>query len=190
MGERAGRPPVDVPTPGHDGGRCVRVGGVAPGVGASTVALGIGGLLAWSGWPTAVVGGPELLRLAGVAPWRGPGADELSCLDPRQAAQEFPHVARRCPAVPGLWLLAGSPRVYGQGWPVACTVVDVGVGAADVLVATVGEAGVVRWPGSPPARLPGSARVARAGRRGRVPAGLPGTYLAALRRGMGLEPVR
>jgi hypothetical protein len=171
---------------GQEGGWCVRVGGVVPGIGASTLALAIGGLLAWSGRPAAVVGGPGLLRLAGVGPWRGPGADELACLDPREAAQEFPRVAHRCRAVPGLWVLAGSPRPYGQGWPVACTVVDVGVGEADVLAAAAGGVRVLLRAGSPPAALPASARVARAAMRGRVPAGMPGTYLAALRRGLGL----
>lgn len=183
-------PSVAMPEGGQEDGWCVRVGGAAPGVGASTAALAIGGLLAWSGRPAAVVGGPGLLRLAGVATWRGPGADELACLDPRQAAQEFPRVAYRCRPVAGLWLLAGSPRAYGPGWPVACTVVDVGVGEADVVAAAFGGVRVILCPGSPPLVLPASARVARAARRGRVPAGLPGTYLEAVRRGLGLATGR
>lgn len=177
-----------VPSAGRfPAGRCVWVGGAASGAGASTLALAIGGLLAWSGRPTAVVGGQGLLAMAGVHQWRGPGADELGSLEPRQAGWEFPRVARRCRAVRGLWLLAGSPRAYGQGWPVAWTVVDVGVGEADVLAASVGERRLVVRTGSPPASLPGSARVARAALRGRLPAALPGTYLAAVRRGLGWE---
>jgi hypothetical protein len=83
--------------------------------------------------------------------------------------------------------LAGSSRAYGPGWPVACTVVDVGVGEeADVVVAVAGGGQLVLRPGSPPVALPASARVARAALRGRVPAGLPGTYLEAFRRGLGL----
>jgi hypothetical protein len=189
MDGREGRPRgAEMPPPLGAAGTAswLRVGGTATGTGASTVALAIGGLLAWSGRPTAVVGGPALLALAGVAPWRGPGADELASLDPPQAAHEFARVARRCRAVPGLWLLAGSPRVYGSGWPVACTVVDVGVGEADVVAAVIGDVRVVLRPGSPPAVVPESARVTRAGLRGRVPAGLPGTYLEGLRRRLGL----
>ena len=228
----AGGPPV------------LRVAGCAGGVGTSTVALAIGGLLAWSGKRAVVVGADDLLTLCGLAPWEGPGAHDLAALEPADAAAELPGVARRIAAVPGLSVLgSGGPRgpwdghpvgqiegspglshplgevVRPHGWLVDAVVVDAGVSrtgqAADLLCARpdagmrllVAAAAAVEAPGVPMSvpmalvgdgpvpdrvvarllgheplvRLPSSARVARAGLTGRVPAGLPGRWLTPLR---------
>ena len=205
----AGGPPV------------LRVAGCAGGVGTSTVALAIGGLLAWSGKRAVVVGADDLLTLCGLAPWDGPGERDLAALEPADAAAELPGVARPIAAVPGLSVLGGGdlsdrPEVVRvQGWPVDAVVVDAGVSrtgeGADLLcarpdaglrlllaaLAADGASGgvpfalvgdgevpdrvVARLLGHRPlVRLPASARVARAGMAGRVPAGLPGRWLTPL----------
>lgn len=216
---------------GHDarsGPGVVGVAGASGGVGTSTVALAVGGLLAWSGRSAVVVGGDGLLALCGLPPWRGPGAAELSTLDPVGAAAELPGLAVPVAGVDGLAVLGGAagPPVT-SGWPVGTVVVDRGtlpalpsanvsargpasrgalpdllvarpdgglraaaVTPEDVPVLVVGDgpldrAGARRLLGRPPiAWLPASARVARAGVAGRVPSGLPGTWLAALRAGL------
>lgn len=245
---RAGRGPR--PGPG-----VVGVAGAGGGAGTSTVALAVGGLLAWSGRATVVVGGDDLLALCGLPPWHGPGAAELSALDPAGAAAELPGLARPVAGLDGLAVLGGSAGgpPDTSGWAVGAVVVDLGtlsdrlhrthpvprrppahlvavppspgrpapaapvaVGAAsgrgvpdllvarpdgslrvaattpaDVPVLVVGEgpldrAGARHLLGrAPVAWLPSSARVARAGMAGRVPSGLPGTWLAALRRALG-----
>jgi len=184
----------------------LRIGGCRGGVGTSTVALSVGGTVAWSGGRALVVGDDDLLRLAGVA-WEGPGAAEVSALG-GDGAGEVAGVARPVPGVPGLDVLRGDGTITDVGgWPYDLVVVDAGtrqaggltlqVGAADrslsnaaaqvpLLVVELGpldRAGVRRHLGGPPAGwLPHSARVARAGAAGRVPSGLPGSWVAALRR--------
>jgi len=221
----------------HAGPGLVGVAGASGGVGTSTVALAVGGLLAWSGRSAVVVGGDGLLALCGLPPWRGPGAAELSTLDPAGAAAELPGLALPVPGVDGLAVLggaAGPPAT--SGWPVGAVVVDLGTlpalpspdpsavqpvvpsahrpvprgGLPDLLVARpdgglrvaaatpadvpvlvagdgpLDRAGARRLlRRAPVAWLPASARVARAGVAGRVPSGLPGTWLATLRAGLG-----
>lgn len=211
LGEVAARA-LQRPTP-TGGPPLVRVAGAAGGVGTSTVTLALAGLLAWAGRRVLVAGDADLLRLAGLAPWRGPGVDEVALLDPRDAAGEVRGLARPVPGVPGLRALGGDGRSLAAvtGWPADIVVADVRAGAAagcelrcarpDAhLCAVVGEtapvvvigdgaldaAGVRRVLGHAPAgRLPRSARVARAGLRGRVPADLPGSWLRALRAASG-----
>ena len=188
----------------------LRIGGCRGGVGASTVALTVAATVAWSGRRALVIGSAGLLRLAGIDSWTGPGAAELAVLG-AQAAHEVERVARPVPGVAGLSvLLAGAVPPAPSGWPYELLVVDVGVAGAadahvvvgaadgsltdapanaDVLVVAHGpldRAGVRRRLGRAPAGwLPYSARVARAGLAGRVPSALPGSWVKALRAGVG-----
>ncbi|HWH31880.1 MAG TPA: hypothetical protein VNU01_04350 [Egibacteraceae bacterium] len=184
------------------------------GVGASTVALALAGLVAWGGRRVAITGGEGMLRLAGLSPWRGPGADELARLAPGEALREFPRVAHAVPGVRGLWALHASGSPAAHGWPVEVLVVDGAVtGPAPahgaVLAVARADAGLERLAGAavpvvvngagprsaaqvrrilgrePLAWLPHSARVARAACAGRVPAGLPASWLSPLRRAVG-----
>ncbi len=102
------------------------VGGTAGGAGTSTVALALGGLCAWSGHRTVVIGGEDLLALCGAARWTGPGAAQLAALGAGGAAAEFAAVARPLPGVPRLWVLAGDGAALPDrsGWPVDLAVVD------------------------------------------------------------------
>lgn len=189
--------------------RLLRVSGAGGGAGASTVALALGGLAAWRGLRTAVVGGEDLLALCGLGGWAGPGAAELSALGPEGAGAEFVAVARPVAGVDALSVLAGDGAALQDcgGWPVDLVVADgrqdldrpaVVVARPDaslrrvagleppalVLVAGRGPldpAGAQRCLGRrPDAWLPFSARVARAGLAGRVPSALPASWLAAL----------
>ena len=188
----------------------LRVGGCRGGVGASTVALAIGATVAWSGGRALVVGDAGLVRLGGIGSWQGPGAAELSVLG-AAAAHEVERVARPLPGIRGLCVLLGSAQLpVPAGWPYDLVVADVGVAGAaeahlvvaaadgslahappgaDVLVVEHGpldRAGVRRALGRSPAGwLPYSARVARAGLAGRVPSALPGSWVKALRAGVG-----
>ncbi len=171
----------------------LRVAGGAGGVGTTTVALALAGLAAWKGHPTLVLGstggpssGGPIGELEGATAWRG--ADEV-------------------PGVRGLRSLAvEDPTVpVGEG-PASLVVRDLGVATeTDVLVirrdraglgaATCTSAGVIVAVDAGPAATTAvqraaagrrlvtvdwSARVARAGLRDRVPAGLPGSWLRAL----------
>jgi hypothetical protein len=187
----------------------ITVGGLGGGAGTSTVALALGGLLAWSGRRVLVAGGDDLLRLCGQAPWTGPGARELAALGGADSAVELQRLTRPVPGVDGLSVLGGGAAELGDttGWPVDAIVADLrtaAVAAATVLVARpdasvalgaglahpvlVNGTGPLDGPtarrllGRPPAgRLAADARVARAGLSGRVPADLPGRWLADLR---------
>lgn len=171
----------------------LRVGGSAGGAGTSTVALALAGLSAWRGRPTLVVRGRPrsgseraVGELDGATAWRG---------------------AEPVPGVRGLRLLDGAvPSVsIGEG-PAGLVVRDLGVATeTDVLVARRDRAGIdaIRTtsagvivvtdlgPAPRPAvrraaagrrviTSPWSVRVARADLRGRVPAGLPGSWLRNL----------
>jgi hypothetical protein len=178
----------------------VVVGGAAGGVGTTTVALALAGIAAWEGARVLALVRPDApvpgVPTVGVAALAGPGA----------AGAAVP-----VPGVPGLAALATaapSPADVEVAVPVDLVVVDAGVAGpgVDVLVARpdrVGRAAVAgttagavvlragpagardlaRTHGADPRVLvgPESARVARADARGRVPAGLPGTWLAPLR---------
>lgn len=189
------------------------VGGTRGGVGTSTVALTIAATVAWSGRRALCVGGGGLVALAGVAPWDGPGTEQILALG-RHAAAELPSLARAVPGVPGLAVLGGGGRVDdASAWPYDLVVSDLGAdhgGAADVVVAAADgsvagavDAGVVlvveqgpldrggvttRLGRAPNGWLPYSHRVAHAGSAGRVPSALPGSWVAAVRRGLGGGP--
>lgn len=191
------------------GPRLFRVAGVAGGAGTSTVALAVGGLFAWSGRKTLVVGDDDLAVLAGGVPWNGPGAQEVAALDPADAREELPGVARTVPGVDDLRLLGGGGAIIAStaGLPFDVVVADLrtchAAGRTDLLLARadrsmllaagttapvlIGRSGpfddaaAARALGRQPlGRLAESARVARAGAAGRVPADLPGSWLARL----------
>ncbi|MGH8907401.1 MAG: hypothetical protein ACRD0K_12970 [Egibacteraceae bacterium] len=200
---------------GHRPGPAVlRVAGCGGGVGTSTIALALGGLLAWSGRKTVVVGDEDLLRLCGLGPWPGPTVPEHMSLRPGDP--EVTALARPLPGVDRLSILGGGGCAVEStaGWPVEAVVIDLRaprhLARADVVCArpdsglavledqpgnlpvlVVGDgpldqAAVRRRLGRPPvAWLPRSARVARAGLSGTVPSALPGSWLKALRAGLG-----
>lgn len=175
-------------------GTVLSVGGVAGGVGTSTVSLAIGGLLAWAGATVLVVGADPLLALA--------GAD---------AGSAEPGTAAPLPVdgVPRLSVARGDLDTT-PAWSGDVVVTDVGtrVTAATSVVVARADAGLRRArdadrpvivvgdqpldPRSarqvlgrePLVRLPVSVRVARAGVCGRVPASLPGRWLRALGAGL------
>lgn len=160
-----------------------------PGV-AGLEVIGGGGATVGSpaGWPCDAVvvdlraTGPSLAPAPGPAGVPGPaGAGPGLSAPPGPAGAGTPPTGLDLPAAPG-------------GWPRDPAIVvarpDAGLRAvagtlAPVVVAGDGpldRAAVRRVLGRPPAGwLPRSARVARAGVRGRVPADLPGSWLAALR---------
>lgn len=187
----------------------LRIGACRGGVGATTVALAAGALVAWSGRRALVIGDEAVARLTGLGRWEGPGSVELAGLG-AQAAEEVASVARPVPAVTGLSVLGGGAvDAPVAGWPYDVVVVDAGVGgrdtapvlvgAADTSLATApeGRAVVVVAHGpldrraarsclgrEPAAWLPYSSRVARAGSAGRVPSSLPGSWVHTLRQGL------
>ncbi|MBA2319449.1 MAG: hypothetical protein H0V93_16955 [Euzebyales bacterium] len=195
-----------------DGPPVLRVAGAAGGVGTSTVALALAGLLAWSGRRTLVVGGDDLLALCGVGAWTGPGAVEVSALEHPDAGAEVAALRRPVAGVDGLCALGGGGLVRSTaGWPADAVVVDAGQALGDdpdlvcsrpdvglQAVAGRSRAVVVIGDGpldrggvraalgyAPAGWLPASARVARAGLGGRVPSGLPGAWLRQLREVLG-----
>ncbi len=179
-------------------GTVVRVGGAAGGVGTTTVAMALGGLVAWHGRPALVVasGDVPLDGVAVVAP------EAL-------AGHRTWDAATAVPGVSGL-------RVVGSTHPGAVPVAapdevvvlhDRGVGTeVDLLVCVrdraglaavdrtpagavvVGDRGAVdpgAWARTTAGRahqvlVPWSSRVGRAGAVRRVPASLPGRWLATL----------
>lgn len=186
-------------------GPTVTFGGVAGGVGTTTVTLAVGGLLAWAGRPTlCVVSGPSP---AGELPSVAPAA---------LAGHRTWDAASDVPGVPGLRAVAVTPdavRGAGAEPPSLVTVPDgtavlrdVGVAAdPDVLVMTrdgaglraaatttagvvvVVDRGVVRLAalgrelaGRRVLTLPIDVRVGRAGAAGHVPSALPGRWLGSL----------
>jgi hypothetical protein len=179
-------------------GRLVRVGGAAGGAGASTVALALAGLCAWSG----------LRSLAAV----GSTAPVGEVVAVPAAALSSPDLWQRASALPGV-PRARAVRVVGQrplpdptAADLEVAVLDVGVATdVDVLVCRADAAGldaasattaaaVVVIGDGPASRsavrracggrrwlsLPRSARVARAGLHRRVPTALPGSWLRRL----------
>ena len=175
------------------------VSGTAGGVGTSTVALAIGGLLAWSGARALVVGDSGLATLAGVDPGVEQGSPGVGT-----------GVAIAVAGVPGLSVVRRDDDEAAAGWSGDVVIVDAGARfpSDTTLLVSRADGGlrrarVVQLPvvivGAQPlaARdaqrllgrpalvyLPLSARVARAGLQGRVPASLPGSWLATLRAGL------
>jgi hypothetical protein len=188
---------VDVHRRDVSPGTRLAVGGTAGGVGTSTVALAIGGLLAWGGATVLVVGGDALPALAGAAA--------------QADATTGSHTA--VPGVPGL-SVAGRRGDAVVPWTGDAVIVDDGtrVTQATTLIVARPVAGLRRARGvdrpvvvnghlplrppdlprilgrQPLVQLPWSVRVAQAGVAGRVPTGLPGRWLRDLGCGLrGLE---
>lgn len=177
----------------------LRIGGTGGGVGTTTVALALAGLAAWQGRGALAVVRDRLLA-GGI---RDVPVEALASPDLWERATPVA-------GVPGARAVAvardAPPDVDAIGPPQGVVVVDAGVSPdADVLVARPDAAGlagaaattaaaiVVVGNGAASTRalaracgsrrrllLPWSARVARAGLLGRVPAGLPGAWLRRL----------
>jgi hypothetical protein len=177
--------------------RVLRVGGAAGGVGTTTVALSLAGLLGWQGDSTlALVRPPAPVRDLRVVPGEAVGAADLWA-----RADELPAVPRGrvLGIVGGEVPVPADPRIVAA-------VIDAGVDDdVDVLVCRPDAAGLARLAtttaaavvlvGTGPASardleraaggrtgvaVPWSARVARAGLHGRVPGSLPGRWLRRL----------
>lgn len=176
----------------------VRLGGAAGGVGTTTVALALGGLLAWHGRRTLVVA-------TGDVP-----VPDVPVVDPSAlAAHRTWDAAAAVAGVTGLRVLAtvpgprapvavpdGTVVVRDDGVAVDVDVVvclrdRAGLSALDATTAAVAVVvdrgavsraawGRVTHAGTRQVRLEWSARVARAGVVQRVPASLPGRWLAPL----------
>lgn len=186
-------------TPRRRGGSPARltVGGGAGGVGTTTVALALGGLRAWSGTrtlvavrglgspyrgiPTAALGGGDLWSAAE----RLPGIDALRVVRLLDQGSVPDVTDRSIEALildlgpdPDCDVLVCRPDAAGlaalQVTP-AAAIVLVGEGAVPGRVLASAASG------RPVLRVPWSVRVARAGASGRIPAGLPGSWVAALR---------
>jgi hypothetical protein len=177
--------------------RLLRVGGAAGGVGTTTVALALAGLLGWQGdgalalvrppapvpdlrlVPSEAVGAPDLWARADALPAvpRGRvlgivGADVPVPADPRIAAVVVD--AGVDDDVDVLVCRPDAAGLAGLATTTAAAVVLVGAGPASPKAlerAAGGRAGVT---------VPWSARVARAGLHGRVPGSLPGRWLRRL----------
>ncbi|MEX2549693.1 MAG: hypothetical protein WD638_05675 [Nitriliruptoraceae bacterium] len=173
------------------------VGGSAGGVGTTTVAMALAGLKAWSGTTTLVA-----VRGQGL-PWRPVPAAALADGDLWSGADRLPGLD----AARTVLLTDQAPLPELTDPRIEAFVVDVGASPdCDVLVCRADAAGlwalerttaaavVVVGDGPLPARalgdalagrrairLPHSLRVARAGVAHRVPAGLPGRWIAGLR---------
>lgn len=194
--------------PAAPGPPAIRIAGAAGGVGTSTVALGLGAALAWAGRQVLVVGDDGLLALCGVPPWEGPGAVEVAGLDARDAGREVEALRLPVAGVGGLHVLGGGGLVRATSqWPGDVVVVDQGTRLSDQphVVCARPDVGLRRVAGSPCrvlisgdgpldrrsvraglgyepiGWLPWSARVSRAAVAGRVPSGLPGTWMRQLR---------
>lgn len=169
----------------------LRVAGGAGGVGTTTVALALAGLCAWRGRRTLFLrGGGRSDRqggeLEGTTAWRGaepvPGISGLRVLevdDPRVPVGEGPAslvVRDLARAVETDVLVVRRDRA-GLDAVRATT-------AGVVVVTDTGPAPVAAMRQAASGRrlvtVPWSARVARAGLRGRVPAALPGSWLRTL----------
>ena len=191
VGRLLARPAPAVPSD------ALRIGGSAGGVGTTTVALAVAGLVAWNGSPTLVA-------------VRGTGLHAPVVPAAALAGSGVWHRARPLAGVPtarAVRLVDRDPVPEPTDPDVEAFVLDAGVDPeVDVLVCrrdaaalemlSVTTAGMIVVVGEGPATskrlrraaadrpaivLPWSARVARAGLRGRVPAGLPGAFVHRLR---------
>ena len=107
------------PQPAGTGPSVLHIAGAGGGVGASTVALAVGGIAAWAGARALVIGTDDLLALAGFGPWEGPGAAQLAALDPTDAAGEVSAVVAPVAGVGGLSVVGGGGPggLNVTGWP-------------------------------------------------------------------------
>jgi len=184
---------------GPSAGRVLRVGGVAGGVGTSTVVLALVGLAAWSGQRAlAVVHGHVGVREAAPVP-----PDALVAPDLWSRATPLPGLAHARVVHTGI-VPAQRPPVDRR---IELSVLDVGTSPeVDVVVCRPDRAAAEQLPvtmagavvavgrgllsveriaalagGRRVIHVPTSVRVARAVLRGQVPAGLPGGWLEVLR---------
>ena len=189
---------VDHRAPGPDGPRVLHVGGVSGGVGTTTVVLALAGLAGWTGIPS-------LAALRGDAPVAGLPIVEASAIADPDLWSRLPQP----PGTQGLRAVriadpatiatptdpAIDLAVLDHGVDVDVDVVICRPDAAALEGLASTTAAVVVLVGSGPVaprelaqvtggrrciHLPRSARVARAGRFRRVPAGLPGAWLRRL----------
>ena len=180
------------------GPRTLRVGGSAGGVGTSTVAAALAGLYGWQGAATLLILGPAApvtgvrdlpaAALAGAGLWSQasplagvPRARAVQVGVPQQSVAVVDPAVSVCVVDAGvdddvdvLVCRADAPGLTAAGRTTAAAVVVVGSGPA--------ARSAVQQVCGPRRRvhLPRSARVARAGLHGRVPAGLPGSWLRPL----------
>lgn len=189
---------LDRTGPGRATATTVRLGGAAGGVGTTTVALALGGLLAWGGRPALVVA-------SGAVP-----LPDVPVVDPAAlSAHRTWDAAVQVAGVPDLRVLGAGPgpRAPATVPDGAIVIRDDGVAAdVDVLVccrdraglaaldataagaAVVVDRGAVPWSAWTRAtrgqarqvHLDWSVRVGRAGVLQRVPASLPGRWLRGL----------
>lgn len=186
----------------------LRVAGAAGGVGTTTVALGLAGLLAWGGNAVLAVNrGPVPLDgvrvlstddLAGSGTWRAavptPGCEGLRVVGCAEAFE-----AATIDAGPATALV----RDLGSADAPDVLVLRRDRAGLEALEATTASVAVVTDDGVVPSRalraaaghrrlvtLPRSARVARAVAGRRVPASLPGTWLRSLAAVFGGRPQR
>jgi hypothetical protein len=175
----------------------LRIGGSGGGVGTTTVALTAAGLAAWAGVPTlAGVRGTGLrapvvpsAALAGTGVWRR--AEQLAGIPLARAVRLVDHDPVPDPADPDVELFVLDAGVDPEVDVLVCR-----RDAAALQMLSVTTAGMIVVVGDGPAStralrraaagrpgivLPHSARVARAGLLGRVPAGLPGAFVERLR---------
>ncbi len=184
---------------GVESGRVLRVGGVAGGVGTTTVVLALTGVAAWSGQRAlAVVHGHAGARGATPVP-----PDAIVSPDLWSRATPLPGVVGARVVHTG----SGAPSRAPADRRIELSVIDVGPdpevdvvvcrpdrAAADQLPVTMAGAVVVVGKGLLSAEriaqlaggrrivhVPTSVRVARAVLRGHVPSGLPGSWVDALR---------
>lgn len=178
-------------------GTTMRVGGAAGGVGATTVALALGGLSAWQGRRTLVATRGDLPApeapivdadaLAAGTTWRAARAARGV---PGLRVVAITGASVSCPAVEGVEL-----TVHDVGPDDDCDVLVVRRDAAGLRALERSSAGTAVVVDQGPARagqlrevaagrrlvtVPFSTRVARAGLARRVPAGLPGAWLRGL----------
>jgi hypothetical protein len=189
---------VDRPGARSGDHRVLRVGGVSGGVGTTTVVLSLAGLAGWSGTASlaalrgdAPVAGLPIVPAAAVADpdlWnRLPEPPGTQALRAVRIADPSPIATPMDPSI-GLAVLdhgvdvdvdvvvcrPDAAALEGLAFTTAAVVVLVGSGPVtprDLARVTGGRRGI---------HLPWSARVARAGRYRRVPAGLPGAWLRRL----------
>lgn len=184
--------------PAGPGTTTVRVGGAAGGVGTTTVTLALGGLLAWHGRPTLVVASGDV------------PLPDVPVVDPAAlSAHRTWNAAIEVDGVPNLRVLATTPgprasahvpddvlvlRDDGVSVDVdvlVCARDRAGAGALDATVAAaavVVDRGAIQpaaWTRLTRTRVrqvgvDWSVRVGRAGVQQRVPASLPGRWLAGL----------
>jgi hypothetical protein len=175
----------------------LRIGGSGGGVGTTTVALAVGGLAAWTGTPTLVAvrgagsGAPIVpaAALAGTGVWGR--AEPLAGIARARAVRLVDHGSVPEPTDPGVGLFVLDAGVDPEVDVLVCR-----RDAAALQTLPVTTAGVIVVIGDGPASmrlmrraaagrpavvLPWSARVARAGLAGRIPAGLPGSFVQRLR---------